>query len=133
MNSTTAIDETAAPDGDAYKWTTVRILQAMGVFVAAGIAEIGGGWLVWRAVRESSTSPWWWAVLGGILLVIYGFIPTLQPSDSFGRVYAVYGGFFIVLSFVAGWILDGARPDRGDIIGGVIVFIGAAFMLLWPR
>ena len=73
MNSTTAIDEPAAPDGDAFKWTTVRILQAIGVFIAAGFAEIGGGWLVWRAVRECNTSPWWWAIVGGVLLVIYGF------------------------------------------------------------
>ena len=32
----------------------------------------------------------------------YGFIPCLQPMSDFGRIYAVYGGFFIVLSFVWG-------------------------------
>ena len=36
------------------------------------------------------------------MLVVYGFIPTLQPIDDFGRLYAVYGGFFIVLSYVWG-------------------------------
>ncbi len=33
----------------------------------------------------------------------YGFIPTLQPTSNFGRLYAVYGGFFIVLSYAWGW------------------------------
>ena len=33
----------------------------------------------------------------------YGFIPTLQPTSDFGRLYAIYGGFFIVLSYAWGW------------------------------
>lgn len=36
-----------------------------------------------------------WHVLGVIVLVLYGIIPTLQPSH-FGRVYAAYGGVFVV-------------------------------------
>ena len=54
-----------------------------GLFLAAGLAEIGGGWLVWQSVRENK--PAWWAVAGGAVLVLYGFIPTLQPLDDFGR------------------------------------------------
>jgi len=33
---------------------------------------------------------------GALLLILYGVIPTLQPAN-FGRVYAAYGGVFIVL------------------------------------
>lgn len=44
----------------------------------------------------------------------YGFIPTAQPPPTFGRLYAVYGGFFIFLSYLWGWLVDGERPDRGD-------------------
>ncbi len=47
------------------------------------------------------------------MLVGYGFAPTLQPPDSFGRIYAVYGGFFIVLSYLWGWAVDKDRPDLG--------------------
>ncbi len=28
---------------------------------------------------------------GAAVLVAYGFIPTLQPTDNFGRIFAVYG------------------------------------------
>ena len=60
-----------------------------GLFFAAGLAEIGGGWLVWKAVREGA--PRWWAACGALVLAAYGFIPCLQPIDDFGRLYAVYG------------------------------------------
>lgn len=124
----------AIADNDAdssFSWAAVTVIQALVLFVFAGVAEIGGGWLVWKSVRESK--PWWWALLGSFVLVAYGFIPTLQPTDSFGRVYAVYGGFFIVLSFLAGWGLDGDKPDLGDVIGGMISLAGVLLILFWPR
>jgi len=41
------------------------------------------------------------AILGAILLILYGIIPTFQPAN-FGRVYAAYGGIFIALSVLWG-------------------------------
>ena len=79
-----------------------------------GVAEIVGGWLIWITIRgnynnNSGTKtkyPWYFALFGSIILILYGFIPCLQPTDSFGRIYAVYGGFFIVMSFLFGWAFD---------------------------
>jgi drug/metabolite transporter superfamily protein YnfA len=116
---------------DSFSWSPATILQAIALFCAAGVTEIGGGWLVWKAIRDKK--PWWWALCGSAVLVVYGFLPTLQPTDSFGRIYAVYGGFFIVLSFLAGWALDGDKPDLGDVIGGVISLAGVLLILFWPR
>jgi drug/metabolite transporter superfamily protein YnfA len=58
--------------------------------------------------------------------------PTLQPAH-FGRVYAAYGGFFIVLSLLWGWIFDGNRPDRFDVIGATVSLIGVFIIMYWPR
>jgi small multidrug resistance family-3 protein len=120
---------------DSFQWTALTVLQAIAVFCLAGLAEIVGGWMVWAAVRGNSTGkkPWWFALIGSLILVIYGFIPTLQPTDSFGRVYAVYGGFFIVLSFLFGWWLDGDKQDIGDGVGGAISLAGVLVILFWPR
>jgi small multidrug resistance family-3 protein len=101
------------------------------VFLFAGLFEIGGGWLVWQTVRIHR--PWWLALLGCLALAIYGFVATLQPMDDFGRVYAIYGAFFIVFSFVWGYAVDGMKPDAGDFIGGAIALAGALIMFLWPR
>jgi small multidrug resistance family-3 protein len=135
----TAASDIDSDADDSFTWTTRNIIVSLTLFVLAGIAEIGGGWLVWKAVRGHGSSsrkaqpPWWWAVVGSFVLVLYGFLPTLQPTDSFGRLYAVYGGFFIVLSFLAGWLLDGDRPDLGDVVGGTISLAGVLIILFWPR
>ena len=84
-------------------------------------------------LAKSIKKPWWYALLGSALLVTYGFLPTLQPTDSFGRIYAVYGGFFIVMSFLIGWALDGDRPDLGDVCGGIISLAGVMVIMFWPR
>ncbi len=111
--------------------TPSEIARIAGLFVLAGLAEIGGGWMVWQACREGK--PWWWSVVGSLVLVLYGFIPTLQPISEFGRLYAIYGGIFIGMSFAWARVFDGFRPDKGDVIGSLIAFVGVATVLFWPR
>ena len=106
------------------------ILRAAALFVAAGLAEIGGGYLIWQWLREGK--PWWLGAAGGIVLIAYGVLPTLQSESSFGRVYAAYGGIFIVLSLLWGAVADGWRPDRYDLLGALLALAGAG-IILWGR
>jgi small multidrug resistance family-3 protein len=108
----------------------MTIAISLTYFLAAGLCEIGGGYLVWLWLREGK-SPWL-AVLGAVVLVLYGIIPTLQPAN-FGRVYAAYGGVFIVLSLLWGWKIDGVSPDTPDVIGGLIALVGVFVIMYWPR
>ena len=73
------------------------IARSLFLFVLAGLCEIGGGYLMWLWMRDGRGI--WFAVLGALVLILYGIIPTFQPAN-FGRVYAAYGGIFIVLSVV---------------------------------
>ena len=75
--------------------------------MVAAIAEIGGGYLVWQWLRERKTIGI--GLVGGIILFVYGIIPTLQPS-SFGRVYAAYGGIFVVMAIIWGLIIEKKEP-----------------------
>jgi small multidrug resistance family-3 protein len=110
----------------------MQIVLSLLYFVLAGVFEIGGGYLVWLWLREGK-SPWL-AVLGVAVLALYGVVPTLQPkSADFGRVYAAYGGVFIVLSILWGWAVDHVIPDRPDLAGGGIALAGAAIVMFWPR
>jgi small multidrug resistance family-3 protein len=99
-------------------------------FVLAGITEIGGGYLVWLWLREGK--PWYWGMIGGISLFLYGIIATFQAFPSFGRVYAAYGGVFIILSVLWGLGNDNKTPDLYDWIGAGICLIGVLVMLT-PR
>jgi drug/metabolite transporter superfamily protein YnfA len=39
--------------------------------------------------------PFWWGILGGLVLAAYGVVATYQPPGlDFGRVYAAYGFVF---------------------------------------
>jgi small multidrug resistance family-3 protein len=106
------------------------VLSSFGLFVVAALLEIGGGYLVWLWLRERKKLTF--GLIGGIILFVYGIIPTLQPSN-FGRVYAAYGGIFVVMAIIWGLIIDKKRPDRFEIIGGGIVLIGALIIFYTPR
>lgn len=106
------------------------MIKSLFYFVAAGLCEIGGGYLVWLWLRENR--PFYYAVIGAVVLVLYGVIPTLQPA-SFGRVYAAYGGVFVVLSILWGWRIDKISPDRFDLIGGAVALVGVFIIMYWPR
>jgi small multidrug resistance family-3 protein len=108
----------------------MEITRSLFYFLLAGLCEIGGGYLVWLWLREGRSR--WLAVAGAMVLILYGIIPTLQPAN-FGRVYAAYGGIFIVLSLLWGWKVDKVLPDRFDLIGGLIALLGVCIIMYWPR
>lgn len=49
-------------DTAVLKWTVGAVFASLGIFLLAGLAEIGGGWLVWQAVRNGK--PWYYALAG---------------------------------------------------------------------
>lgn len=108
----------------------MAVVQSLFYFIVAGLFEIGGGYLVWLWLREGKGIGY--GILGAVILVLYGVIPTLQPAN-FGRVYAAYGGVFIVLSILWGWKVDNVLPDKFDLIGGLIALIGVMIIMYWPR
>jgi small multidrug resistance family-3 protein len=112
------------------KTTIALIIVTLALFFAAAIAEIGGGYLIWSWIRKKKTLIL--GLVGGVILFIYGIIPTLQPSN-FGRVYAAYGGIFIVFSILWGVLIDKKKPDRYEIIGSLIVLVGAVIIYYSPR
>ena len=112
------------------KMDAIGTIKSGFYFVVAGLFEIGGGYLVWLWLREGK--PLWYGLVGAMVLVLYGVVPTFQPAN-FGRVYAAYGGVFIFLSILWGWKVDRMVPDRFDLIGGGIALLGVSIIMYWPR
>ena len=76
----------------------LAMIYTIFLFIIAGLAEIGGGYLIWLWLREGK--PLYLGIFGGVALALYGVIATFQSFSSFGRIYAAYGGVFIILSLL---------------------------------
>jgi len=108
----------------------ILVLSTFGLFVLASLLKIGCGYLIWEWLRQKKKLGF--GLIGGIVLFIYGVVPTLQHSN-FGRVYAAYGGIFVVMAMIWGLIIDKNRPDRFEIVGGAVVLLGALVIFYAPR
>ena len=106
------------------------VTKSILLLILARLCEIGGGYLVWKWWRSEAN--WPTGILGAMIPVVYGIVPTYQPAQ-FGRVYAAYGGWFVVLSILWGWSVDRVLPDRYDIVGGLVCLAGVAIIRYWPR
>lgn len=93
----------------------MSVIQSLALFALAAVAEIGGAYLVWLGLREGRG--WRWVAAGGIALALYGVIATLRTEQSFGRIFAAYGGLYIAGSIAWAAIFEGFRPDRWDRLG----------------
>jgi len=105
--------------------------KSIGLFAVAAVAEIGGAYLMWQAVKEGRGLLF--AIAGAVALAGYGAVAALQPDNQFGRVLAAYGGVFIVGSLLWGIAFDGFRPDRYDVAGAAACLVGVAVIMFAPR
>ena len=108
----------------------MTIVRSLLLFLLAGFCEIGGGYMMWLWLKLDK--PLWYGIAGTLILALYGVVATWQTA-TFGRVYATYGGIFIVMALVWAWKIDGFKPDKYDIIGAVIALIGACIIIYMPR
>jgi small multidrug resistance family-3 protein len=110
--------------------TALFVLTSIVLFFVAALAEIGGGYMIWKWLRERRGILF--GIIGGLILFIYGVIPTFQPAN-FGRVYAAYGGIFIISSILWGMFIDRKKPDQYEVIGSVVAVMGAVIIFYSPR
>jgi small multidrug resistance family-3 protein len=100
-------------------------------YLAAAVGEIAGCFAFWAWLRLGH-SPWW-LVPGIAALVAFAVLLTRIDAAFAGRAYAAYGGVYIAASLLWLWLIEGARPDRWDLIGALVCLCGAAIILLGPR
>lgn len=101
------------------------------IYCSAALAEIAGCFAFWAWLRQGH-SPVWLAP-GVLSLALFAFLLTLVPTDVAGRAYAAYGGVYIAASLSWLWLVEGQRPDRFDLAGAAICFVGAMVILLPQR
>lgn len=101
------------------------------IFFAAAVLEIAGCFAFWMWSRQGQSALW---LLPGIVaLVAFAWLLTKVDVEHAGRIYAIYGGIYIVVSLGWLWVVEGARPDRWDVLGSLVCLAGAAIILWAPR
>ncbi|KAJ7531279.1 hypothetical protein O6H91_14G038800 [Diphasiastrum complanatum] len=105
-------------------------LLSVVLFIVAAGCEVGGVWLIWNWRREGWRWPFF--ILGGILLVVFGIMLTLQ-DQGLGRTLAAFGGFSIAYSVLWRWGANGSKPDQWDAVGATLALAGACVIMYVPR
>lgn len=100
-------------------------------FVGAALAEIAGCFAFWAWLRLGKSV--WWMLPGTLSLIAFAWLLTLTDSTQAGRAYAAYGGIYVASAILWLWAVEGARPDRWDLIGAGVCLLGTAIILLGPR
>ena len=101
------------------------------IYAAAALAEIAGCFAFWSWLRLGRSI--WWTVPGVLSLTMFAYLLTLVEISAAGRVFAAYGGAYILASLAWLWFAEGVEPDRWDIIGASVSLMGASIILFGPR
>ena len=100
-------------------------------YIGAALAEIAGCFAFWAWLRLDR-SPLW-LLPGAASLCLFAYLLTLVDVEHAGRTYAAYGGVYIASALLWLWAVEGAKPDRWDLLGAGICLFGAAVILWGPR
>jgi small multidrug resistance family-3 protein len=101
------------------------------LYLLAALAEIAGCFAFWVVLRLGRSA--FWLLPGMLSLAFFAWALTRVEAAFAGRAFAAYGGVYIAASLAWLWAVEGARPDRWDVIGAFLCLAGAAVILLGPR
>jgi|SRR5262245_49330957 len=100
------------------------------LFIITALTEIMGCYLPYLWLRKDA-SPWL-LVPAGASLACFAWLLSLHPTAA-GRVYAAYGGVYVVVAILWLWAVDGVTPDRWDVFGCLVCVAGMSIIMFAPR
>ena len=106
------------------------MLKTFGLFLLTAVAEIVGCYLPYLVLKQGKTV--WLLIPAALALALFAWLLTLHPTAS-GRVYAAYGGVYVMVAIFWLWGVDGIRPTTWDIVGSLVAVTGMAIIMLGAR
>lgn len=97
------------------------LLKTALLFFITAVAEIVGCFLPYLVLRKGASV--WLLLPAAASLAIFVWLLTLHPAAS-GRVYAAYGGMYVVTALLWLRFVDGFALTRLDCLGAVVTLIG---------
>ncbi|HHW4415148.1 YnfA family protein [Citrobacter freundii] len=107
------------------------MLKTTLLFFITALCEIIGCFLPWLWLKRGATA--WLLLPAGVSLALFVWLLTLHPTAS-GRVYAAYGGVYVVTALVWLRIVDGVKLSLYDWSGALIALCGMLIIVAgWGR
>ncbi|MEG0032609.1 YnfA family protein [Acinetobacter sp.] len=107
-----------------------KVLSTFVLFLVTAVMEILGCYFPYLILNQGKTH-WLW-VPTALALGAFVWLLTLHPAAS-GRIYAAYGGIYIFTALLWLRYVDQVYLSRWDVMGGAVVLIGAAMIILQPQ
>lgn len=107
-----------------------KVITTFLLFLVTAVAEILGCYFPYLILNQNK-SHWLW-IPTALSLAVFVWLLTLHPAAS-GRIYAAYGGIYIFTALMWLRFVDQVSLTRWDLLGGAVVLIGAALIILQPQ
>lgn len=107
-----------------------KVITTFFLFLITAIAEILGCYFPYLILNQGK-SHWLW-IPAALSLLIFVWLLTLHPAAS-GRIYAAYGGIYIFTALLWLRYVDQVSLTRWDLLGGIVVILGALLIILQPQ
>ncbi len=104
--------------------TTVLCMCSRPLAKLEGVSHFGHGFAFIRAL---------WVIAGTVSLILFAAALTRVDAPAAGRLYAFYGGIYIVSSRLWLRAVERMKLDRADSVGAAICLVGAAAIPFGPR
>lgn len=101
------------------------IAKTLGLFFLTALAEIIGCYLPYLWLKKDGSVLL--LIPGGLSLALFVWLLTLHPAES-GRVYAAYGGVYVITALLWLKIIDKATLTAFDLIGAAFALTGMAII-----
>ncbi|MEN4603521.1 YnfA family protein [Pantoea agglomerans] len=101
------------------------------LFFITALAEITGCFLPWLWLKKGGSA--WLLIPAAASLALFVWLLTLHPAAS-GRVYAAYGGVYVLTALLWLRVVDGVKLSVWDWSGALIAFSGMLIIVMgWGR
>ncbi|MGE8559522.1 MAG: YnfA family protein [Acinetobacter sp.] len=107
-----------------------KVITTFCLFFVTAIAEILGCYFPYLILNQGK-SHWLWLPTA-LSLALFVWLLTLHPAAS-GRIYAAYGGIYIFSALMWLRYVDQVILTRWDLLGGLVVILGAMIIILQPQ
>ncbi|TKU59680.1 MULTISPECIES: YnfA family protein [Citrobacter] len=108
------------------------MLKTTFLFFITALCEIIGCFLPWLWLKRGGATAWL-LIPAGMSLALFVWLLTIHPAAS-GRVYAAYGGVYVVTALLWLRIVDGVKLSLYDWSGALVALCGMLIIVAgWGR